>query len=398
MRNWSWKKTCLSFCAAALAVLSAPSHATPGNYTFTDLGFLRPRADDLPVSPQSARAFGISDSSQVVGDSTVSYVEGGGHVFLYNGGAMSDLGTLMEPFSEAYATGYGINNAGQVVGASNILYSRTGALHHAFLYSGGAMRDLGTLGGRQSFAFAINNAGQVAGYSQTTIIPDTNPFNDPAPYHAFLYSGGKMTDLGTLGGANSYAYGINNGGHVAGASQLAGDAATRAFVYSGGRMTALGTLGGTNSAAYGINDARHIVGESDLPGNGRTHAFLHDGVTMKDLGTLGGATSVAKAINNAGQVVGTSRINDLPYDPLDYSTYTQAFLYDKGRMVNLNDLAELRSAGWILSEATAINNSGQIVGYGFIKGQGQWRAFLLTPTGRRAKPDTHAPRHLSKYR
>lgn len=386
-----WKKIRLSLCTAAISLLAMPSQAMPGNYTLTDLGYLK-ITTDRPVISQSARAFGINDSSQVVGESTISYAEGGAHVFLYNAGTMTDLGTLMSPESEAYAIGFGINNAGQVVGSSYIQYSGRGALNHAFLYSGGAMRDLGTLGGRQSFAYAINNAGQVVGTSHTTVIPDTNPYNDPAPFHAFLYSGGTMADLGTLGGKHSYAYGINNDSYVIGTSQIAGDAATRAFVYYNGRMTALGTLGGTNSTAYGINDYRHIVGSSDLPGNGQTHAFLYDGATMKDLGTLGGSTSEAKAINNAGQVVGTSRINNLPYAPLDYSTYSQAFLYDKGRMYNLNDLPEVRKAGWLLLQATAINNLGQIVGYGYIKGKGAWHAFLLTPRGNRAQSGTLGPK------
>jgi probable HAF family extracellular repeat protein len=72
-------------------------------------------------------------------------------------------------------------------------------------------------------------------------------------------------------------------------------------------MTNLGTLGGADSAAYGINDAGQIVGSSGILGGPVTHAFFRstDG-TMTDLGVLAGYTSSAQAINNALQIVGAS--------------------------------------------------------------------------------------------
>ncbi len=53
--------------------------------------------------------------------------------------------------------------------------------------------DLGTLGGSFSFskAVAINEAGQVIGDAHTA---------DYGSFHAFVWEGGVMTDLGTLGG------------------------------------------------------------------------------------------------------------------------------------------------------------------------------------------------------
>jgi probable HAF family extracellular repeat protein len=72
--------------------------------------------------------------------------------------------------------------------------------------------DLGTLGGSNSIADGINASGQVVGYSATT----------GGDSHAFLYSGGIMTDLGTLGGAESIALGINDGGQIVGYSATTG--------------------------------------------------------------------------------------------------------------------------------------------------------------------------------
>ena len=90
---------------------------------------------------------------------------------------------------------------GQVVG----VFTARGGSDHAFLYGGGTMKDLGTLGGADSTAFDINDAGQVVGAAKTA----------GGFHHAFIYRGGKMTDLGTLGG-DSCAYHVNSKGQAAG--------------------------------------------------------------------------------------------------------------------------------------------------------------------------------------
>lgn len=71
-----------------------------------------------------------------------------------------------------------------------------------------SITDLGTLGGSCSQAVAINDRGQVVGWSDTAI----------EGVHAFLWEKGKMTDLGILGGGFNYAYAINNRGQVVGQS------------------------------------------------------------------------------------------------------------------------------------------------------------------------------------
>src|SRR5256885_1734433 len=116
-----------------------------------------------------------------------------------------------------------LNNVGQVVG-----FSRTAGdtAQHAFLFSGGVLSDLGTLGGRFSLASGINGAGQIIGNASIT---------GDQEVHGFLINGETTIDFGT--GTSVTA--INEAG------QVTGDSGQRAFLYSGGALRNLGTLGGS---------------------------------------------------------------------------------------------------------------------------------------------------------
>jgi probable HAF family extracellular repeat protein len=133
------------------------------------------------------------------------------------------------------------------------------------------MQDLGTLpGGDSSYAKGVNDKGQVVGSSTTA---DAG--------HAFLYSGGVMQDLGTLGGTNSVANAINNKGQVVGLSLTSSNDDYAAFLCTNGVMIDLNTLLPANSRWYledatGINDKGQIVGYGTAP-DGQEHAFLLSG-------------------------------------------------------------------------------------------------------------------------
>jgi probable HAF family extracellular repeat protein len=118
-----------------------------------------------------------------------------------------------------------------------------------------------------------------------------------------------ITDLGTFpGGNSSYAYGINDSGQVVGYSATA-DGSGHAFLWQDGTMTDLGTLPGDSvSNAYGINDAGQVIGVSaTVSGEPHAVAVLWQNGTMTDLGALLGAPFIAvNGINDAGQVVGWS--------------------------------------------------------------------------------------------
>jgi probable HAF family extracellular repeat protein len=174
------------------------------------------------------------------------------------------------------------------------------------------------------------------------------------------------------GDSSSYAYGINNSGEVVGDSNSSD--AEHAFLYADGTMQSIGTLpGDTNSYAYGINNPGQVIGTSFAANPDLTSAFIYDSSTgqMTALGYLPGSTSTGdqrpEGINDSGEVVG--------YDLL--SSGGGAFLYSDGSMYNLNDLLINGSGnGWDLQYATGINDSGDIVGYGTFDGVSE--GFILT--------------------
>jgi len=220
----------------------------------------------------SAVASGINNAGRVVGEALFPNTSGGflSHAFLWTAAnGMQDLGTLGGIFSGATA----INDAGSVVG-----YSLTPApvSAHAFLWTAAnGMQDLGTLGGDFCPALAINNAGWVVG--EAHVGPDF-PFR-----RAFLWTAANgIQDIGTLGGigAGAGAYGINNAGQVVGWSSAESGATSgaiarhHAVVWTAANgMQDLGTLGGRESVATGINEAGLIVGWAHTA-SGESHACV----------------------------------------------------------------------------------------------------------------------------
>jgi probable HAF family extracellular repeat protein len=119
-------------------------------------------------------------------------------------------------------------------------YLAPSLLTRAFIYSGGAMTDLGALGVSGANACSVNDYGQVAGYSVSS--------NDFGFARAFLYENGTLINLGSLNNSISYGFGINSRGQVVGNSfsSAGGD---RAFVWADGGMADLGVLNGGHSRA-----------------------------------------------------------------------------------------------------------------------------------------------------
>jgi probable HAF family extracellular repeat protein len=341
--------------------------------TLTDLGALTGNTSSAPqwISPEGL-IVGLSETGQIdplfPGLPQI-------HAVLWKDGNIIDLGTLPGGGFESEAES--VNSAGQVVGAAlntvpdpnsmaiqNFWFfnSPYGFQQRAFLWDAKTgMRDLGTLpGGDDAQAIFINERGQVAGFSYTnsTVNPITGfPTQDP-----FLWENGKMTDLGTLGGAFGYPRWLNNVGDVVGVSNQSGDLTFHAFLWHQGMLEDLGTLGGDTSLPGFVSDDGDIVGTADVPGPAPQdhHAILWRNGKKIDMGVLpGDSCSRAYYINSSGQAVGNSESEAL----CDVSGEHAYLWQEGGPIVDLNSLIPAGSS-LELSHAFVITDRGEIAGLG----------------------------------
>jgi probable HAF family extracellular repeat protein len=194
---------------------------------------------------------------------------------------------------------------------------------------------------------------------------------------AVRWQNGKITILGTLGGRNSEATAINDLGVIVGWSETSAGT-IHAFVWQNGKMRDLGTLGGTHSRAWGINRAGKIVGGSTTAG-GEGHAFTWKDGVFKDLGTHGRDFSAATAINTKGQIAGI--LGAFPDAEGEERDMTDPFLFYRDTWTSIPGSS-------LTNEVFAINDDGLVVGSGvdLRDEEGRERAFVSKPGSRDLLP------------
>jgi probable HAF family extracellular repeat protein len=257
---------------------------------------------------------------------------------------VKDLGTL------GGSNGDGVHNnaRGWVVGLSSVAGDQS---EHAFLWRDGAMSDLGALGGLNSFALTVSDSGVIA-VSAETALPDPLK-EDFCPFATQNIPPTSPTGLTCLGA-----------------------------VWRDGVLTALPTLGGNNGVATGENSQGQVVGWAETSTTDPTcpapQTLDYYGVVwgpekgeIHALPPLPGDTvSLAALINERGQVVGQSGPCISPGQVFNV-VLAHGVIWEKGHPASLGSLGG--------SQATfpfAINNEGQVVGQSNLKGDLVFHAFF----------------------
>jgi probable HAF family extracellular repeat protein len=314
-------------------------------YQVTDLGMIA-----FELGNQLSRYITINNKGVVAGN----YLPNPGimHGFLWKNGHHIDIGCLPGFHSSRIL---GINDNEQVVGYCEDPVSGMPRMQ-AFTWSNGKMHPINITPPIDSItAVAINNKGQVLLRTRTD---------------GYLWDNGKVTDLRVEG-----AIAVTNGDMILGTSgkyHIGGGVGYAYFCDKSKKPIDIGTLGGGwRSTAQGINERGQVVGYAGV--NYHSRAFLWENNKLVDLSSQANSdNSVATAINNTGEIVGFAG------GPGVYGAYSRAYIWQGGTGYNLNGYIPSNS-GWVLISADAVNDHGQIVGFGHHNDKD--RAFLLTPVG-----------------
>jgi len=377
-----------TFVGWLLLACSLSAIGRAATYQIVDLGNL---------GEFSTFASGLSNNRQATGNSTITPAAAAAEgatgtrlrAFSWSNGVMTNLGALPGATTNRFARGFGINDSGVVVGEFNNDASR------AFVFDPvvGSMVGLTRLAGDNDRGVAedVNNAGVIVGISSNGTTSRATRWTKLAGAHV-------PQDLGSIDGTTNFtsrAYAINDNGAITGFSRDAAAATSQATLWSGGTITDLGSLGDGNrfSQGNGLNNSNVVVGQSStgqtvgqLIGGtsttGITRAFIWQAGVISELspfnlyasdsGNTGPTTnyhSYASDVNDAGLIVGRSeRIQGSAAVATLWTTSNPT-------PIDLNTLIPAGS-GWVLRSAEHINQRGDIIGFGTLDGVS--RGFLLT--------------------
>lgn len=199
---------------------------------------------------------------------------------------ITNLGTLGGAESEARA----INESNTVVGWS---HSAGGVIRPFVWDDANGMVELPANAG-PSEANDVNDLDQIVGFSQTS---------DTARPRAFLWENGTATDLGPYSGAGTSAHGINDGGRIVG--RTIHSSAYDGFRYDNGKFQWLPQFDSHTTLAYRVNQSGNIVGFSNAgPGDRKAVLWLNGGTSITKVASTGSDQGTTHDINDNDHAVG----------------------------------------------------------------------------------------------
>jgi probable HAF family extracellular repeat protein len=333
-----------------LFAIPAPAGAAT-SYSIVDIGA-------LGGANGTSAATAINAAGDVAGWSPVS--ETVVDAVLYKGGVLTDEGTFNQTSSRMHPTA--INAADEMVG---YFIDDSGYLHAFWLSPKGAA-NLSPPDAYWSSAEAVNDNGEIVG--------EMEPKNGPEGELAVRFSPTALGQTSDLGHENhstddTAAAGVDAAGLAVGAAT--GTNPTDAVTFSDGVATVLPGIPGLAGDYYAnaiSPNGKYIVGDVSTSPGPQTLALAYTpgqpATELGDLPTRHIATAVA--VNDNGQAVGSSCCQN----------GSQAVLFAGGTVTDLNTLIPPGS-GWVLGQASGINDAGQIVGEGIHNGV--LRGFVMSP-------------------
>lgn len=308
---------------------------------------------------------------------------------------------FLNPLGGNHSIAYAINDEGVVAGRANLANNIN---TQGFVWSNGSAIGVGTLGGPHSRLYGLNNESVAAGWSfgsgavkwengtlydldsatsgwqfteandinenGTIVGQASNGLAFPSTQtQAVIQRAGVTTFLAPSSGFNAAAMAVNDHDVAVGWSS-GGGLGVVGSIWQNGTASTLASLGFGTTQAHDITNAGLIVGES-MTASGFSAAVVWEGGQIRQLQGLQGGNSFAYAANEFGMIVGSSVAPTLG---------GRAVLWDNDAVIDLNLwlTAADREAGWVLSSAWDINESGWIVGEAYNGKTGITSAFVMS--------------------
>ena len=339
-------------------------------------------AISYPGATAYTRASGINDSGIVVGD----YQINGDdiiHSYTYSAGTY----TPYNDYKGLSTTLSGINNAGDKVGSVG-----GNGVVEGYIDIGGQFTTFYANGTDATYALAINASQEVVGQF----------FDSSGNYHGFSRTAsGVITQIDYPGALETVTYGINDSGEITG-TYINSSGLPYGFTYIGGKFATTdfaGTRGVNSKGAYdgfywgvdgvaqaylavpqtfkltgakipksqqgslnAVNKGQVGVG-SYVDSTGKEHGLMATLTTLKNIDDPKGVTTVCLGINSSNVIVG---------DYFDTSGNPHGFEYSGGVFTDIPG-----PSGALSSDATGINDTGEISGDFYSGSDGLHHGFVL---------------------